>query len=76
MSGRPTRLLNAVLLAGAGLIHYDLWRDGYRSLPTVGPLCLALSLRRGATAPPAAAGTAESAVRDSFPGGPATGTGS
>jgi hypothetical protein len=38
MPARLTRLLAAVLLAGGGLIHYDLWRDGYRYVPTVGPL--------------------------------------
>jgi hypothetical protein len=33
-----TRLLTAALLAGGGYIHLDLYRGGYRYIPTVGTL--------------------------------------
>lgn len=35
---RSLRLLAAGLVLAGGLIHYDLWMDGYRSIPSIGPL--------------------------------------
>lgn len=35
------RALGAVLLSTQGVIHLRLWSDGYRSIPTIGPLFLA-----------------------------------
>jgi hypothetical protein len=45
-TGSPTRRLltnalataGALLVAGSALIHLDLWADGYRHVPTIGPL--------------------------------------
>ncbi len=34
------RLVAAGMLLVAALIHYDLWADGYRRIPSVGPLFL------------------------------------
>ena len=41
MTARLTRLLAAALLLAGGVIHYDLWTNGYRDIPTIGPLFLA-----------------------------------
>ena len=41
MTARLTRLLAAALLLAGGVIHYDLWTNGYRHIPTIGPLFLA-----------------------------------
>lgn len=35
------RAIGAVLLATQGAVHLRLWFDGYRSIPTIGPLFLA-----------------------------------
>ncbi len=35
------RSIGAVLLAIQGVVHLRLWLDGYRSIPTIGPLFLA-----------------------------------
>ncbi|HEV2309342.1 MAG TPA: hypothetical protein VGU73_02370 [Acidimicrobiia bacterium] len=48
-SGSPTRRLltnvllaaGALLVAGSALIHLYLWADGYRHIPTIGPLFMA-----------------------------------
>ncbi|HEV7536641.1 MAG TPA: hypothetical protein VGP90_13460, partial [Acidimicrobiia bacterium] len=36
-----TRLLAAGLLLAGGIIHFDLWRGGYRNIPEIGPMFLA-----------------------------------
>lgn len=41
MGSRLTRSLAAVLLLAGGIIHYNLWSDGYRQIPNIGPLFLA-----------------------------------
>jgi hypothetical protein len=41
MTARLTRSLAAVLLLIGGIIHYDLWTSGYRSIPRIGPLFMA-----------------------------------
>ena len=40
-TARLTRLLAAALLLAGGVIHFDLWRGGYRHIPAIGPLFLA-----------------------------------
>ena len=35
---RSLRLVAAGLVLAGGLIHYDLWVGGYRSIPSIGPL--------------------------------------
>jgi hypothetical protein len=40
-TARLTRLLAAALLLAGGVIHFDLWRGGYRHIPEIGPLFLA-----------------------------------
>src|SRR5436305_648681 len=40
MTARLTRSLAAVLLVAGGVIHYHLWEEGYRHIPTIGPLFL------------------------------------
>ncbi|MGH9038821.1 MAG: hypothetical protein ACRDZ3_01165 [Acidimicrobiia bacterium] len=37
---RLARFLAAGLLLAGGMIHLQLWRDGYRAIPSVGPLFL------------------------------------
>jgi hypothetical protein len=41
VTARLTRLLASALLLAGGIIHYDLWRGGYRYIPRIGPLFLA-----------------------------------
>jgi hypothetical protein len=41
MTARLTRSLASALLLAGGIIHYDLWRGGYRYIPRIGPLFLA-----------------------------------
>src|SRR5581483_9092518 len=41
MTVRLTRLLAAVLLLAGGIVHYNLWKSGYRHVPTIGTLFLA-----------------------------------
>ena len=41
MTVRLTRSLGAVLLLAGGIIHFDLWKSGYRVIPKIGPLFLA-----------------------------------
>lgn len=41
MTARLTRSLAAVLLLIGGIMHYDLWTNGYRSIPRIGPLFMA-----------------------------------
>ena len=41
MGSRLTRAFAAVLLLAGGIIHYNLWSDGYRQIPKIGPLLLA-----------------------------------
>lgn len=41
MTARLTRLLAAALLLAGGVVHYQLWRGGYRHIPKIGPLFLA-----------------------------------
>jgi hypothetical protein len=41
MTARLTRSLAAVLLLAGGMVHYDLWRNGYRHIPTIGLLFMA-----------------------------------
>jgi hypothetical protein len=41
MTARLTRLLAAAFLVGGGIVHLNLWMDGYRSIPRIGPLFLA-----------------------------------
>jgi hypothetical protein len=41
MTARVTRLLAAVFLLVGGIVHYNLWRGGYRAIPKIGPLFLA-----------------------------------
>jgi len=38
---RSSRLLAAGFVFAGGLIHYSLWSDGYRFIPSIGPLFLA-----------------------------------
>jgi hypothetical protein len=38
---RLTRLLAAVLLVAGGIVHFNLWSDGYRHIPNIGPLFIA-----------------------------------
>jgi hypothetical protein len=38
---RLTRSLAAALLLVSGIVHYNLWKGGYRHIPTIGPLFLA-----------------------------------
>ena len=45
---RMTRLLAAGLLFAGGAIHLQLWWDGYRGLPTIGPLFLLNVVASGA----------------------------
>jgi hypothetical protein len=40
-AARLTRLLAAGLLLAGGVIHFDLWRGGYRHIPQIGPLFMA-----------------------------------
>ena len=47
---RMLRLLAAGLLVTAGAIHLELWRDGYRGLPTIGPLFLLNTAASGVVA--------------------------
>ncbi len=41
MTARLTRLFAAVFLVVGGIVHFNLWRSGYRSIPTIGPLFMA-----------------------------------
>jgi hypothetical protein len=41
MTVRLTRSLAALLLLAGGIIHFDLWKSGYRHIPKIGPLFLA-----------------------------------
>jgi hypothetical protein len=41
MTARLSRLLAAVFLLAGGVIHYSLWKQGYRTIPNIGPLFLA-----------------------------------
>ena len=41
MTVRLTRALAALLLLAGGIIHFDLWKSGYRFIPKIGPLFLA-----------------------------------
>ena len=41
MTARLTRLLAAIFLIIGGIVHYNLWRSGYRSIPKIGPLFMA-----------------------------------
>lgn len=41
MTARLTRSLAAVLLLAGGVVHYNLWKSGYRHIPKIGPLFLA-----------------------------------
>jgi hypothetical protein len=41
MTARLTRLLASALLLAGGIIHYELWNNGYRNVPKIGPLFLA-----------------------------------
>jgi hypothetical protein len=41
MTARLTRSLAAVLLLLGGIVHYDLWENGYRHIPKIGPLFMA-----------------------------------
>jgi hypothetical protein len=41
MTARLTRLLAAIFLVIGGVVHYHLWRSGYRSIPKIGPLFMA-----------------------------------
>lgn len=42
--------LAAVLVAAGGLIHLELWRDGYRAITSVGPLFMANVVASGLVA--------------------------
>lgn len=41
MITRLARPLAAVFLLIGGVVHYNLWRQGYRNIPKIGPLFLA-----------------------------------
>jgi len=41
---RVATLAAAVLVLAGGAIHFDLWRQGYRGVPNIGPLFLANAL--------------------------------
>jgi hypothetical protein len=41
MTARLTRLAAAILLGAGGVMHFDLWREGYRHIPRIGPLFMA-----------------------------------
>lgn len=41
MTARLTRSLAAVLLLAGGIVHFNLWNDGYRHIPNIGPLFMA-----------------------------------
>ena len=38
---RLTRIAAASLIVGGGVVHYRLWRDGYRGIDVIGPLFVA-----------------------------------
>jgi hypothetical protein len=44
------RLASAGLLVGVGWIHLHLWQEGYRLIPTIGPLFLAAAITTFAVA--------------------------
>jgi hypothetical protein len=50
MTARLTRLLASALLLAGGIIHYELWNSGYRNVPKIGPLFLAIATEVGAIA--------------------------
>lgn len=41
MVSHLTRLPGAVFLLVGGIVHYNLWRGGYRYIPNIGPLFMA-----------------------------------
>lgn len=41
MNARFARSLAAALLFVGGIVHFDLWNDGYRHIPKIGPLFMA-----------------------------------
>lgn len=41
MTARLARSLAAVLLLTGGVVHYNLWKSGYRHIPRIGPLFMA-----------------------------------
>jgi hypothetical protein len=41
MTARLTRSLAAVLLLAGGIVHFNLWKNGYRDIPNIGPLFMA-----------------------------------
>ena len=41
MTARLTRSLAAVLLLAGGIVHFNLWNNGYRHIPNIGPLFMA-----------------------------------